>query len=42
VDLFRPIEFQGTVNKRQTGKGWRVIFVCTATSDIHVEFVESY
>ncbi len=35
-------KFQGTVNKRQTGKGWGVIIVCTATSGIYVESVESY
>jgi hypothetical protein len=42
VDLFRPIEYQGTVNKRQVGKGWGVIFVCTTTSAVHVEFVDTY
>jgi hypothetical protein len=42
VDLFRPIEFQGTVNKRQVGKGWGVIFVCTTTSAMHVEFMDTY
>jgi uncharacterized membrane protein len=42
VDLFRPIEYQGIVKKRQVGKGWGVIFVCTATSGIHVEFIDTY
>jgi hypothetical protein len=30
------------VNKRQVGKGWGVIFVCTTTSAVHVEFVDTY
>jgi uncharacterized membrane protein len=42
VDLFGPIEYQGTVNKRQVGKGWGVIFVCTTTSAVHIEFVDTY
>jgi hypothetical protein len=42
IDLFGPIEYQGTVNKRQVGKGWGVMFVCTTTSAVHVEFVEMY
>jgi hypothetical protein len=37
-DLLGPIEYQGTVNKRQVGKGWGVMFVCSATSAVHVEF----
>jgi hypothetical protein len=37
IDLFGPIEYQGTVNKRQVGKGCGVMFVCTTTSAVHVE-----
>ncbi len=40
--LVRPIEYQGTVNKRQVGKGWGVMFVCTTTYAVHVEFVDTY
>jgi uncharacterized membrane protein len=42
VDLFVPIEYQGIVNKRQVGKGWGVMFVCTSTSAMHIEFVDTY
>jgi hypothetical protein len=42
IDQFRPIECQGTVNKRQVGKGWGVIFNCSATSDMNVEFMDTY
>jgi hypothetical protein len=42
VDLFGQIEYQGTVNKRQVGKGWGVVFVCTTTSAVHIEFVDTY
>jgi hypothetical protein len=42
VDLFGPIEYQETVNKRQVGKGWGVIVVCTTTSAVHIEFVDTY
>ena len=42
VDLFGPIEFRDMVRKRNTSKGWGVIFVCTATSAIHLELTESY
>jgi hypothetical protein len=42
VDLFGPIEYQGTVNKRQVGKGWGVVFVCTTKSAVHIEFVDTY
>jgi hypothetical protein len=38
VDLLGPTEYQGTVNKRQVGKGWGVMFICSATSAVHVEF----
>jgi hypothetical protein len=41
VDLFGPIEYQGTINKRQEGKGWGVVFVYT-TSAVHIEFVDTY
>ena len=41
VDLFGPIEFRDMVRKRTTSKGWGVIFVCTATSAIHLELTES-
>ncbi len=39
---FTPIEFPGTVNKKQTGKRWEFIFICTAISAIHVELSESH
>ncbi len=42
VDLFGPFEYQGTVNKRQVGKGWGVMFICTTTSAVHVEFMDTY
>ena len=42
VDLFSPLTFNGTVNKRSTAKAWGVVFVCTATSLVHVEITESY
>ena len=42
LDLFGPLEFRDLVKKRVTGKGWGVIFVCMATSAIHLELVESY
>ncbi len=32
VDLFGPITFQDTINKRGKGKAWGVVFACTATS----------
>jgi hypothetical protein len=37
VDLFGPLEYRDMVKKRTTGKGWGVIFICTATSAIHLE-----
>ncbi len=37
IDLFGPIEYQQYVKKRQVGKGWGVVFVCTTTSALHVE-----
>jgi hypothetical protein len=42
VDLFGPIEYQQHVKIRQVGKGWSVVFVCTTTSAVHVEFVDTY
>jgi hypothetical protein len=42
IDLFRPVEYQQHVKKRQTGKGWGVVFVCTTTSALHVEFMDTY
>jgi hypothetical protein len=41
VDLFGPLEYKDMVKKRVTGKGWGVIFVCTASSAIHLELTES-
>ena len=34
--------FRDMVNKRVTGKGWGVIFVCMATSAVHLERAKSY
>jgi hypothetical protein len=42
VDLFRPIEYKVTTNKRQRGKGQGVLFICMATSDTNMEFIELY
>ncbi len=42
VDLFVPIEYQCTTNKGQVGKGWGVMSVCSATSAVHVEFMDTY
>jgi hypothetical protein len=42
VDLFGPLSFQDPYNKRRTGKAWGVVFVCMATSLVHVEVTESY
>jgi hypothetical protein len=42
VDLFGPIEYQQHVKKRQVGKGWGVVLVCTTMSAIHVDFMDSY
>jgi hypothetical protein len=42
IDLFRPVEYQQHVKKRQVGKGWGVVFVCTTTSALHVEFMDTY
>jgi hypothetical protein len=42
VDLFGPVEYQQHVKKRQVGKGWGVVFVCTTTSALHVEFMNTY
>jgi hypothetical protein len=42
VDLFGPIMFQDTINKRVNGKAWGVVFVCTATSLVHVEVADAY
>jgi len=42
IDLFGPLEYTDMVKRRTTGKGWDVIFVCTASSAIHLELTESY
>ncbi len=42
IDLFGPIEYQQHVKKRQVGKGWGVVFVCTTTSALHVKFMDRY
>ncbi len=42
IDLFGPLEYQQHVKKRQVGKGWGVVFVCTTTSALHVESVDIY
>ena len=42
IDLFGPLEYRDMVNKRKTNKSWGVIFVCMATSAIHIELTESY
>jgi hypothetical protein len=42
VDLFRPIEYQGIINKRQVRKACGIMFVCTSTSAVHVEFMDTY
>jgi hypothetical protein len=30
------------INERQMGKGWLVMFVCTLSSAVHVEFANIY
>jgi hypothetical protein len=42
IDLFGPVEYQQHVKKRQVGKGWGVVFVCTTTSVLHVEFMDTF
>jgi hypothetical protein len=42
VELFGPIEYHGTVNKRLTRKRWAVMFICTAPSEVHVQCVDTY
>ena len=42
IDLFGPLEFKDMVRKKISGKGWGVIFVCMATSAIHLELTKSY
>jgi hypothetical protein len=42
INLFSPVEYQQHVKKRQVGKGWGVVFVCTTTSALHVEFMDTY
>ncbi len=42
IDLFGPIEYQQHVKERQVGKGWGVVCVCTTTSALHVEFMDTY
>jgi hypothetical protein len=42
IDLFGPVEYQQHMKKRQVGKGWGVVFVCTITSALHVEFMDTH
>jgi len=42
VDLFGPFNCVDPYNKRKTIKCWGVVFVCTATSAVHVEVAQSY
>ncbi len=42
INLFGPVEYQQHVKKRQVGKGWGVVFACTTTSALHVEFMDTY
>jgi hypothetical protein len=42
IDLFGPVEYQQHVKKRQVGKRWGVVCVCTTTSALHVEFMDTY
>jgi hypothetical protein len=42
IDLFGPVEYQQHMKKRQVGKGWGVVFMCTTTSALHVEFMDTY
>jgi hypothetical protein len=41
VDLFGPLKYKDMVRKRITDKGWGIIFVCTASSAVHLELTES-
>jgi hypothetical protein len=36
------MEYQQHVKKRQVGKGWGVVLVCTTMSALHVEFMDTY
>jgi hypothetical protein len=40
--MFQSVEYHRTVNKRQVGKGWGVMLACTATSAVHVKFMDMY
>ncbi len=42
VDLFEPINFVDPNSQCKAGKGWGVVFVCTATPLLHVEMTQSY
>ena len=42
LDLFGPLEVRDTVKRRVKRKCWGVIFVCTATSAVHLEVSEDY
>jgi len=42
VDLFGPFNCVDPYNKRKTIKCWGIVFVCTATSAVHVEVAHSY
>jgi hypothetical protein len=42
IYLLRHIDYQGTINKRQRGKGCEVIFLCTSSLAVHVEFASTY
>jgi hypothetical protein len=40
VDLFGPLLVQDPYNKRKMGKAWGVVFVCAATSLVHVSMTK--
>ncbi len=41
IDIFGPIEYQGTVNRGQVGKGWGVIYSSALGVYLHV-LVDSF